>query len=210
MAKSVKSYKIAVIGGDGTGPEVIAEAVKVINTAAAKFGFKLDMTHFDFGGERYKRTGETLPDSAVAELRKFDSILLGAIGHPDVKPGILEKGILLKLRFELDQVRMQVELFDGGLERRQKPDGESDAARGLQDIDAAAHALEGSGQIGGAALEKMRPLGIADDFPREVEQALGRDGFADHAQLAADAHRGRQAALEVQVAGVLLPGGCDQ
>ena len=103
MAKSVKSYKIAVIGGDGTGPEVIAEAVKVANTAASKFGFKLDMTPFDFGGERYKRTGETLPDSAIAELRKFDSILLGAIGHPDVKPGILEKGILLKARFELDQ-----------------------------------------------------------------------------------------------------------
>ena len=103
MAKSVNSYKIAVIGGDGTGPEVTAEAVKVINVAASKFGFKLDLTPFDFGGERYKRTGETLPDSAIAELRKFDSILLGAIGHPDVKPGILEKGILLKLRFELDQ-----------------------------------------------------------------------------------------------------------
>jgi 3-isopropylmalate dehydrogenase len=82
---------------------VTAEAVKVLNTAAGKFGFKLDMTSFDFGGERYKRTGETLPEAAIAELRKFDSILLGAIGHPDVKPGILEKGILLKLRFELDQ-----------------------------------------------------------------------------------------------------------
>jgi 3-isopropylmalate dehydrogenase len=98
-----KSYKIAVIGGDGTGPEVTAEAVKVLNAAAGKFGFKLDMTSFDFGGERYKRTGETLPDSAIDELRKFDAILLGAIGHPDVKPGILEKGILLKARFELDQ-----------------------------------------------------------------------------------------------------------
>ena len=103
MAKSVKSYKIAVIAGDGTGPEVIAEAVKVANAAAGKFGFKLEETAFDFGGERYKRTGETLPDSAIDELRKFDSILLGAIGHPDVKPGILEKGILLKLRFALDQ-----------------------------------------------------------------------------------------------------------
>jgi 3-isopropylmalate dehydrogenase len=103
VAKSSKSYKIAVIGGDGTGPEVTVEAVKVLNAAAAKFGFKLDMTNFDFGGERSKRTGETLPDSAVEELRKFDSILLGAIGHPDVKPGILEKGILLKMRFELDQ-----------------------------------------------------------------------------------------------------------
>ncbi|MEN6575170.1 MAG: 3-isopropylmalate dehydrogenase [Phycisphaerales bacterium] len=98
-----KTYKIAVIPGDGTGPEVIAEAVKVLKAAAAKFKFKVDLTNFDFGGERYKRTGETLPDSAVEELRKFDDILLGAIGHPDVAPGILEKGILLKARFELDQ-----------------------------------------------------------------------------------------------------------
>jgi 3-isopropylmalate dehydrogenase len=98
-----KSYKIAVISGDGTGPEVIAEAVKVLKAAAGKFKFKVDLTNFDFGGERYKRTGETLPDSAVKELRRFDAILLGAIGHPDVAPGILEKGILLKARFELDQ-----------------------------------------------------------------------------------------------------------
>jgi 3-isopropylmalate dehydrogenase len=98
-----KSYRLAVMPGDGTGPEVTAEAVKVLKAAAEKFGFKVELTEFDFGGERYKRTGETLPDSAVEELRKFDSILLGAIGHPDVKPGILEKGILLKARFELDQ-----------------------------------------------------------------------------------------------------------
>lgn len=98
-----KKYNIAVIGGDGTGPEVVREGIKVLNAAAARFGFKLDYTDYDFGGERYKRTGETLPDSAVDELRKFDAIYLGAIGHPDVKPGILEKGILLRLRFELDQ-----------------------------------------------------------------------------------------------------------
>jgi 3-isopropylmalate dehydrogenase len=97
------TYKIAVMPGDGTGPEVTAEAVKVIKAAADKFNFKLDLTDFDFGGERYKRTGETLPDSGVKELRQFDAILLGAIGHPDVTPGILEKGILLKARFELDQ-----------------------------------------------------------------------------------------------------------
>ena len=97
------TYKIAVMPGDGTGPEVTAEAVKVIKAAADKFNFKLDLTDFDFGGERYKRTGETLPDSGVEELRQFDAILLGAIGHPDVAPGILEKGILLKARFELDQ-----------------------------------------------------------------------------------------------------------
>ena len=98
-----KSYDIAVIGGDGTGPEVTREAVKVLDVAAKKFKFKLNYKHYDFGGERYKKTGETLPDSAVEELKKYDSILLGAIGHPDVAPGILEKGILLALRFALDQ-----------------------------------------------------------------------------------------------------------
>ena len=98
-----KSYKIAVIGGDGTGPEVVAEGIKVLGAVSVKFGMKFDYTHFDFGGERYKKTGETLPPSAVSDLKKFDAIYLGAIGHPDVKPGILEKGILLALRFALDQ-----------------------------------------------------------------------------------------------------------
>ena len=99
----MKSYNIAVIGGDGTGPEVTREAVKVLDAAAKKFGIKLNYTHYDFGGDRYLRTKEVLPDSAADELRKFPVILLGAIGHPDVKPGILEKGILLRLRFELEQ-----------------------------------------------------------------------------------------------------------
>ncbi|NMC37287.1 MAG: 3-isopropylmalate dehydrogenase [Bacteroidales bacterium] len=98
-----KSYNIAVIPGDGTGPEVVTEARKVLNASAQKFGFSLNYEEFDFGGARYLRTGEVLPDSAPDQLKKFDSILLGAIGHPDVKPGILEKGILLRLRFELDQ-----------------------------------------------------------------------------------------------------------
>jgi 3-isopropylmalate dehydrogenase len=110
-----KTYKIAVIGGDGTGPEVADEAVKVMKVAAEKFNFKVDCSDFDFGGERYMKTGETLPDSGVEDLRKFDSILLGAIGHPDVKPGILEKGILLKARFALDQyINLRpVKLFPG-------------------------------------------------------------------------------------------------
>jgi len=99
----MKSYKIAVLPGDGTGPEVVDEGVKVLKTAADKFGFKLDFAEFDFGGDRYLKTGEILPDSASEELSQFDAIFLGAIGHPDVKPGILEKGILLRLRFELDQ-----------------------------------------------------------------------------------------------------------
>jgi len=99
----MKSYNIAVIPGDGTGPEVIAEGIKVLQAAQEKFGFKLNLTYYDFGGDRYLKTGEVLPENAVSELKKHDAVFLGAIGHPDVKPGILEKGILLKLRFELDQ-----------------------------------------------------------------------------------------------------------
>ena len=98
-----KTYSIGLIPGDGTGPEVTREAVKVLDAASSKFGFKLDYTPYDFGGDRYLRTGETLPDSAIDDFRKHQSLYLGAIGHPDVKPGILEVGILLKTRFALDQ-----------------------------------------------------------------------------------------------------------
>jgi 3-isopropylmalate dehydrogenase len=99
----MKTYDIAVIPGDGTGPEVIAEGLKVLQAVAQAEGFKLNLNHYDFGGERYLKTGEVLPDSAVAELKGYKAIYLGAIGHPKVRPGILEKGILLKLRFALDQ-----------------------------------------------------------------------------------------------------------
>ncbi len=98
-----KTYNIAQVGGDGTGPEVLAEGLKVVGEAQTKYGFKLNYTKYDFGAERYLKTGETLPDSAIEEFRKQDAIYLGAIGHPDVKPGILELGILLKARFRLDQ-----------------------------------------------------------------------------------------------------------
>lgn len=112
---SNKSYKIAVLPGDGTGPEVVNEGVKVLKAASKKFGFTLNFQTFDFGGDRYLRTGEVLPESAADDLKKFDAIFLGAIGHPDVKPGILEKGILLKLRFDLDQyINLRpVKLFPG-------------------------------------------------------------------------------------------------
>ncbi len=98
-----RKYSIAVIPGDGTGPEVVAEGLKVLETAADLAGFRFEYQHFDFGGERYLKTGEALPKYAIEELKMFDAILLGAIGHPDVKPGILEKGILLEIRFALDQ-----------------------------------------------------------------------------------------------------------
>lgn len=96
-------YKIGVIGGDGTGPEVIKEGLKVLDAVSSKHDIKFEFTHYDFGGERYMKTGEVLPDSAIEEFKKLDAIYLGAIGHPDVKPGILEKGLLLRLRFALDQ-----------------------------------------------------------------------------------------------------------
>ena len=93
------THKIAVIPGDGIGIEVITEAVKVARAAGAD----LDTTDYDLGGRRYLATGEVLPDSVLEELRGFDAILLGAIGTPEVPPGVLERGLLLKMRFELDQ-----------------------------------------------------------------------------------------------------------
>ena len=99
----MKSYKIAVIPGDGTGPEVVNEGLKVLEAVADKFGFKYEAVFYDFGGDRYLKTGEVLPEGAIKELSTFDTIYLGAIGHPDVKPGILEQGILLTTRFGLDQ-----------------------------------------------------------------------------------------------------------
>ncbi len=98
-----KEYNIGLIPGDGTGPEVIAEGKKVLDIVSERFGFSLTYTLYDFGGERYLRTGETLTDSVISELGSQDALYLGAIGHPDVKPGILEKEILLRIRFELDQ-----------------------------------------------------------------------------------------------------------
>jgi 3-isopropylmalate dehydrogenase len=96
-------YTIAVMPGDGTGPEVVHEGLKVLKAVSDRSDFKYETIHYDFGGERYKKTGETLPDSAMNEFKQADAIYLGAIGHPDVKPGILEKEILLKIRFALDQ-----------------------------------------------------------------------------------------------------------
>ena len=110
-----REYSVAVIAGDGTGPEVIAEGVKVLESAARKGGFKLNFLYHDLGGELYLRTGEILPDPVVESLAQSDAIFLGAIGHPDVKPGILEQGVLLKLRFHFDQyINLRpVKLYEG-------------------------------------------------------------------------------------------------
>jgi 3-isopropylmalate dehydrogenase len=107
--------KVAVIGGDGTGPEVAGEGVKVLKAVAAMEGIQVEFEPFDYGGERYLKTGEILPPDAFDKLRKFPAILLGAVGHPDVKPGVLEKGLLLELRFRFDQyINLRpVKLFQG-------------------------------------------------------------------------------------------------
>ncbi len=97
------NYKIALLPGDGIGPEVIAEGVKVLDAAAEKFNLKLEYKNFDWGGNRYLATGEIIPEGGIDELRTFDAIYLGAVGHPKVPTGVLEKGLLLRLRFELDQ-----------------------------------------------------------------------------------------------------------
>ena len=94
---------MAVIGGDGVGPEVTAEALKAVRAAGERFGFTVVTSAYDLGGDRYLATGEVLPDSVEAELRGHDAILLGAVGTPDVPPGVLERGLLLRLRFGFDQ-----------------------------------------------------------------------------------------------------------
>jgi len=94
----MSAHRVAVIGGDGIGPEVIAEALKVIAAA----GVLLDTTTYELGGQRYLRDGEILSDETLDELRRFDAILLGAVGTPAVPPGVIERGLLLKMRFELD------------------------------------------------------------------------------------------------------------
>jgi len=122
-----KEYHISVIPGDGTGPEVVTEGIKILQTLADKFGFKLNFTYYDIGGEHYKETGEILPENILESIAESNAIYLGAIGHPDVKPGILEKGILLKLRFYFDQyINLRpVKLYEG-VETPLKDKGPSD------------------------------------------------------------------------------------
>ncbi|HWB72407.1 MAG TPA: 3-isopropylmalate dehydrogenase [Egibacteraceae bacterium] len=98
----MRRYRLAVIGGDGVGPEVTAEALKALAAAAERFGFALHTTDYDLGARRWLATGEVLPASVEEELRRHDAILLGAVGAPDVPPGVLERGLLLRLRFAFD------------------------------------------------------------------------------------------------------------
>jgi 3-isopropylmalate dehydrogenase len=136
------SYKIGVIGGDGIGPEVVAEALKVVRAA----GVELDTVDLDLGGARYLRTGDVLPDEELGAMRRFDAILLGAVGTPDVPPGVLERGLLLKMRFGLDQY-INLRPF-------------TDAARGL-DFVVIRENTEGSYAGEGGFLRKGTPHEVA-------------------------------------------------
>ena len=110
-----KTYEIAVLPGDGTGPEVVREGIKVLKVLMERFGFGINFTTYRWGGDHYKATGEILPENAMELLSRADAVYLGAIGHPDVKPGILEKGILLNIRFHFDQyINLRpVKLYEG-------------------------------------------------------------------------------------------------
>ena len=109
------ALQIGVIAGDGIGPEVIGAALEVLKPAARAEGLEYELTDLPYGGSHYLKTGQVITDEQVGELRRFDAIFLGAVGHPDVKPGVLEKGLLLKLRFELDQyINLRpVRLYEG-------------------------------------------------------------------------------------------------
>ena len=109
------AYQLAVIPGDGIGTEVVAEARKSLDAVADRFDIDFDIVEYDLGGHRYLTSGETLPESVLEELRGHDAILLGAVGHPDVPPGVLERGLLLRARFELDHhVNLRpVKLYEG-------------------------------------------------------------------------------------------------
>ncbi len=150
-------YKIAVLPGDGTGPEVVREGIKVLDAVGRKKGIKFEKITYDLGGERYKKTGEVLPDSVLKELRTVDAIYLGAIGHPDVKPGILEKGLLLQLRFSLDQyINLRPVKLYPGVETPLKDKGPEDI-----DFVVVRENTEGLYSGSGGALKKGTPDEVA-------------------------------------------------
>jgi len=123
----VKKYNIAVIEGDGIGPEVIQAGKIVLEAVSQKNDFNINWIDYDLGAERYLKTGEILPDSVLEELKKVDAIYLGAIGDPRVKAGVLEKGLLLKLRFSLDQyINLRPIVLYEGLETPIKNKGPED------------------------------------------------------------------------------------
>jgi 3-isopropylmalate dehydrogenase len=173
-----RSARIAVIGGDGIGPEVIAEAVKVLKAAVASTPASpgIQVTSYDLGAERYLRTGEIMPDSVLAEIAGHDAILLGAVGDPSVPSGVLERGLVLRLRFEFDQyVNLRpMRLFPG-------VDSPLSGQRPAMDMLVVREGTEGAYVEAGGVLRKGTPGEIA--MQDSVSTAFGvgrlmRYGFA--------------------------------
>jgi 3-isopropylmalate dehydrogenase len=165
------STRIAVIGGDGIGPEVIAEAIKVLRSAVADGS--VETTSYDFGAQRYLRTGEILPASALAELAAHDAILLGAVGDPNVPSGLLERGLVLRLRFEFDQyINLRpVRLFPGV--------GSPLTAQAPIDVLVIREGTEGAYIEAGGVLRKGSPAEIATQ--ESVNTAFGVGRVTRHA-----------------------------
>jgi 3-isopropylmalate dehydrogenase len=152
-----KQYTIGILPGDGTGPEVVREGIKVMEAVAEKEGLKIETVPFDLGGDRYLKTGEILPESVYTELTQVDAILLGAIGHPDVKPGVLEKGLLLELRFRLDQyINLRPVILYPGVETPLKDKGPDEI-----NFVVVRENTEGLYAGGGAFLRKGTPQEVA-------------------------------------------------
>ena len=170
-------YRLAVIPGDGIGTEVVAEGLKVLDVAAARHGITFDRVEYDLGARRYNATGEVLPDSVLAELGGSDAILLGAVGDPTVPPGVLERGLLLRLRFALDHhVNLRpVKLYPGVATPL--------AGKGPQDIDMVVcrEGTEGPYAGAGGVLRVGTPHEVATE--ESINTAYGverivRDAFA--------------------------------
>lgn len=171
------SYRLAVIAGDGIGPEVVAEGLKVLDAVSTRHDVTFARTDYDLGAARWHRTGETLPDDALEEIRGHDAILLGAVGDPSVPSGVLERGLLLRLRFELDHhVNLRpVRLYPGV---RTPLDGKTSA-----DIDMVVvrEGTEGPYAGSGGFLRKGTPHEVATE--ESLNTAFGvervvRDAFA--------------------------------
>jgi 3-isopropylmalate dehydrogenase len=181
----VSDLKLAVIPGDGIGTEVVAEGLKVLEAVAPSVGLSVSTSEYDLGARRYNATGETLPDSVLAELREHDAILLGAIGDPSVPPGVLERGVLLPLRFQLDHhVNLRpVKLFAGVATPL--------AGKGPEDIDMVVcrEGTEGPYVGAGGFLRRGTPHEVATEESLNTRfgvERIVRDAFAR-----AGARRGR-------------------
>jgi 3-isopropylmalate dehydrogenase len=179
------SVALAVVPGDGIGPEVTAEALKVLEVAAPA-GVKFEPTRYDLGAERYLATHEVLPDSVLTEIREHDAILLGAVGgrpnDPDLPPGILERGLLLRLRFELDHyVNLRPSRIYPGVADTASPLSTAILSKGEVDFVVVREGTEGPYTGNGGALRVGTPAEIATEV--SVNTAYGverviRDAFS--------------------------------